>query len=205
MSPDKIPINWFDLALVVVLVLGIWRGRKHGMSQELMPLLKWLLVVLGASLAYQQVGLFFAQNTPFGRLFCFVMGYLTVILLVFAFFSLFTRALGGKLVGSDLFGRAEYYLGMGAGMLRVACILLVALALHNARLYSTAEVRAMQKFQKDNFDANFFPTLQTLQDEVFVRSLTGSQIKKYCSQLLITPTPPGGGEMKRAKKDLPGV
>lgn len=206
MSLDTIPISWFDLALVVVLLLGIWRGRKHGMSEETLPLLKWLIVIFGAALAYEPVGQLLMDTTPFGLLFCYVVGYLTVVLAVFALFSLFKRSLGGKLLGSDVFGRAEYYLGMGAGMVRFACVLLTVLAILNARLYSAAEVRAMQRFQNDNYGSNFFPTLQSLQDSVFVKSFTGSQIKKYGEQFLIRPTPPGGGEIQRAKtKDIPGV
>ena len=29
MSLDKMPFNWFDAALLGVLVLGLHRGRKH--------------------------------------------------------------------------------------------------------------------------------------------------------------------------------
>src|SRR5437868_1219062 len=50
MSLDKLPINLFDLALVGLLVAGIYRGRKHGMSEELMLLLKWLVIVFGCIL-----------------------------------------------------------------------------------------------------------------------------------------------------------
>ncbi len=205
MSPDKIPINWFDLALVVVLLLGIWQGRKRGMSEETLPLVKWLIIVFGAALAYQPIAQLLMGSTPFGRLFCNIIAYAAVILVGFMVFSVIKRALGGKLLGSDLFGKSEYYLGMGAGMVRFACVLLVGLALLNARLYTAAEVRAMQKFQNDNYGSNFFPTLAGVQDSVFDKSLTGPLIKKYCGQLLIQPTPPGGGEIKRAKVDLPGT
>jgi hypothetical protein len=175
------------------------------MSEETLPMLKWLIILLGAAIAYEPVGRFVMENSPFGLLFSYVIGYLTVVLAVFAIFSLIKRSLGGKLIGSDVFGRAEYYLGMGAGMVRFACVLLTVLALLNARLYTAAEVRAMQRFQNEHYGSNFFPTLQTVQDAVFTKSLTGSQIKKYGEQFLIKPTPPGGGEVKRAKKDLPGV
>jgi hypothetical protein len=50
---------------------------------------------------------------------------------------------------------------MGAGLLRFSCILLALLALLNARLYSDAEIRAMDKFQKDEYGSNYFPGLQT--------------------------------------------
>lgn len=205
MALDKIPFNWFDLALLVVLFLGIWRGRKHGMSEETLPLAKWLVIVFGAAVAYEPVGQFLMGVTPFGLLFCYILGYLLAIGVVFALFSLFKRALGGKLIGSDMFGRSEYYLGMGAGMVRFACILMVGLAMLNSRLYTAAEVRAMQRFQQENFDNNFFPTLQSVQSSVFERSLTGTQIQKYCAQFLIKPTSPGGAPLQRPQRELPGV
>lgn len=205
MSPDNIPINWFDLALVIVLGLGIWRGRKHGMSEETLPMTKWLIIVFGAALAYEPVGRFLANNSPLGLLVGYVAGYLTVMLLVFVLFTLIKRALGGKMLGSDVFGRAEYYLGMGAGMIRFACTLMVVLAFLNARLYTADEVRAMQRYQTENYGSSFFPTLQTVQESVFVKSFTGRLIKQHCEQLLIRPTRPGGGELKRPKNDLPGL
>ena len=63
----------------------------------------------------------------------------------------------------------------------------------------------MHKFQNDIYGSNFFPTFQTVQNSVFVGSFTGSQIKKHGGQFLIKPTPPGGGQIQRAKRDLPGV
>ena len=80
MSLDKLPVNWFDLAVVVVLLLGIWRGRKHGMSEETFPLLKWLVILFGAGAAYEPVGRYLESATVFGRLFCYVVAYLALIL-----------------------------------------------------------------------------------------------------------------------------
>ena len=44
MNLDTLPFNAFDLVLVVVLGLGIYSGRKQGMSGELLPLVKWLAI-----------------------------------------------------------------------------------------------------------------------------------------------------------------
>ena len=33
MNLDKLPINWFDFAVVIILLLGVSRGRKNGMSE----------------------------------------------------------------------------------------------------------------------------------------------------------------------------
>jgi hypothetical protein len=95
---------------------------------------------------------------------------------------------GDKLVGSDTFGNAEYYMGMMAGMFRYACIILVGMAFLNARYYSPAEVQAKSKYQQDNFGSSFFLTLPDLQKEVFVNSLTGRMAHDYLSVALIRPT-----------------
>jgi hypothetical protein len=205
MPLDKLPFNWFDLVPVVVVLLGIWRGRKHGMSEELLPMAKWLIVAFGAAVAYDPLGRFYLSSTPFGLLGCYVAGYLTVVLLGFILFSVFKRALGGKLLGSDFFGRFEYYLGIAAAMVRFSCMVLCALALLNARLYSVGEVRALRKYQTDVYGSTFFPGLQSVQDAVFAKSFFGSLIKRHCAQLLIRPTPPGGGKIERPKLEIPGV
>src|SRR5437660_11007572 len=79
MSFDKLSINVFDIALVAVLVLGIYRGRKHGMSEELMLLLKWLVIVFACAALYEPLGQVFSQTTG---LFGLLGSYLAVYILV---------------------------------------------------------------------------------------------------------------------------
>ena len=110
-----------------------------------------------------------------------------LILLVFA---LIKRAFGGKLLGSDVFGRAEYYLGMGSGLVRFGCMLLVALALLNARYFSPTEVRAMEKYNDDVYGSDYFPSLHSVQEAVFEKSVTGPLIRQHLGFLLIKPTEP---------------
>jgi hypothetical protein len=92
------------------------------------------------------------------------------------------------LTGSDIFGRGEYFLGMGSGMLRFGCILLTGLALLNAREFSPVELKNMEQYQEENYGSNIFPGLHSLQKAVFERSLTGGFIKDDLSFLLIAPT-----------------
>src|SRR5262249_2481101 len=107
---------------------------------------------------------------------------------VFLIFSLVERKFAPGLTGSDIFGRSEYFLGMASGMLRFACILFVGLALLNAREFSPAELRNMERYQEENYGTNIFPGLHTLQEAVFERSLTGCFIKQDLGFLLISPT-----------------
>jgi uncharacterized membrane protein required for colicin V production len=191
MSLDQLPFNGFDLAVVAMLIAGLARGRKHGMSEELMSLLSWLAILFGCAAVYEPGGELLEQFTSlFDRLSCYLLAYILGAVLVLLLFAGIKRGLGGKLLGSDIFGRSEYYLGMVSGVVRFSCILLAGLALLNARYFSPIEVRAMQKFQDDVYGSNFFPTLHSLQSTVFDKSLTGPWIKQNLGFLLIKPTEP---------------
>ncbi len=191
-----VPINWFDVLLVVVLFVGYVRGRKHGMSKELLLVLKWVAVVLVSAIAYEPLGLWVDSMMHFGKLTSFLIAYSITAVFILLVFAYLGSSVGRKLSGSDTFGKGEFYLAMPAGMLRFACVLVALLALLNARLYRTAEIKAMEKYQNENYGSQFFPTLSSIQTEVFEKSFTGPHIKKYMSFLLIKPTFPSGPDQK---------
>ena len=195
MSLSQLPINLFDLVVIVVLGAGIFRGRKHGMSAELLSLLMWLAILLGCSAAYEPGAELIGQFTDmFSQLTCYLLAYVGGALLIFLLFVGIKRVFSGKLLGSDIFGRTEYYLGMGSGLVRASCMLLAGLALLNARYFSPAEVRAMEKRDIDIYGSDFFPGLHTLQTTVFNQSLTGPWIKDNLGYFLIKPTQPATAE-----------
>lgn len=182
------PINLFDCLLIAVLVAGVVRGRKHGGSEELLRVLKWLTLVLGCALVYEPVGALVASAGFFDYFSAYVLAYLGAALLIFLLFSTLERRLSAKLVGSDTFGRAEYYLGMGSGLVRYGCILMMALALLNARAFTPEEVEARKEYQMEAFGSTVFPTLHSLQQAVFERSMSGPRIRSNLGFLLINPS-----------------
>jgi uncharacterized membrane protein required for colicin V production len=195
MNLSQLPFNGFDVALVAILGLGVYYGRRKGMSGELLSLAKWLAIVFGCAAAYGPIGLFFSTNSNFfSTLSCYLMAYVGAALIIVLIFIGISRSLGGKLVGSDAFGGAEYYLGMGSGLVRCACMLLCGLALLNARAFTATEVKANQKYQDDMYGSNFFPTLHTFQSYVFEKSLVGPWIKENLNFVLIKPTAPEAKE-----------
>lgn len=200
---NHLPVNMFDVALLVILVMGIMRGRKHGMSEELMSLLKWLAIVIGCGLIYDPLGSMLARSSPFSLLASYIIVYITGALVILGLFALVKHRLGGKLIGSDIFGRSEYYLGMGSGLVRFACILLAFLAILNSRYFSPQEVRAMEAFQDDVYGKNYFPTWHTAQAVVFDNSLSGPWIKDHLGFLLIKPTKPEDKEYHQKDVALP--
>ena len=50
-SIPTIPLpNWFDALVVITLLWGLNKGRKHGMSVELMMTLQWIAIVIDNTL-----------------------------------------------------------------------------------------------------------------------------------------------------------
>jgi hypothetical protein len=190
MSTPNLPFNWFDVVVLILLLVGVRSGRKHGMSQEVMFVFTWVTLVILCGIAYEPLGLWLASVAGLGKLLAYVLAYVLTAAFVALLFVFLNRVIGERLKGSDTFGKAEYYLAMPAGMLRFACIIFAFMALLNARLYQTYEIKAMTKFQNDNYGSQFFPTLQSIQSDVLEQSLVGSQAKKHLSFLLIKPTAP---------------
>jgi uncharacterized membrane protein required for colicin V production len=182
-------MNLIDVLIPVALLAGLIRGRKHGISVELIRTLKWIaLVITGAALAPQAGDVLSKRGFFEYPIACLVM-YLTIALGVFLFFSMLERRLTRRLEKGDAFGHAEYYLGMAAGMVRAACMILMALSILNYRAFTTTQVHAMEKFQRDEYGSEVFPTLYTFQKSVFQDSLTGKWIKNHLNFLLLEPSP----------------
>ncbi|HXG46199.1 MAG TPA: CvpA family protein [Methylomirabilota bacterium] len=187
---NNFSFSWVDLLIVGLLGFGIFRGRKRGMSEELLDILKWLCIVAAAGFFYRPAGEFLASVTVFSTLFCYVASYVLIALAVALFFSMIRSAVGAKLIGSDVFGNGEYYLGMASGALRYACMVVAALALLNARQYTAEEIAAAAKYQQENFGDVRFPTLGEFQQTVFNQAFLGRQARTYLSTVLIRRTVP---------------
>jgi uncharacterized membrane protein required for colicin V production len=187
---DKLlTVKWFDIVVIVMLVIGFYHGRKNGMSKEILPSLQWLSVVIVSGFFYPAVAQSLVSLASLGSLTSYVLGYVILSLAVFFVFSFLKRTLGLRLFKSNLFGNTEYYLGMLAGMVRFACILLFALAFLNARQFTPEEIKARNDYEQRWYGSDFFPGLFAVQDQVFKKSFTGPYIKEYLGELLIQPTP----------------
>lgn len=186
----KLPISWFDLIAIVLIGVGLFRGRRRGMSEELLDLFQWLLIIFVGGHAFDPLGKLFTNATGLDLLTSRVIAYLFVAILLKLIFSSIKRAMGEKLIGSDVFGRMEYYLGMISGMVRFFCMVFLFMAVLNARLYSEAEIKESEKQQRENYGSISFPTIASIQTGVF-QSLTGQFAKRYMNSQLVTPTTPG--------------
>jgi uncharacterized membrane protein required for colicin V production len=201
---DKLPFGWFDVALVAILAFGLFRGRRNGMTKEVLPMFQWVATVLACGLGYEIVGQWIINFSGWGKLACYLLGYFGLMFLVYLLFYTLKKHLMPRLTGSNFFGGGEYYLGMASGFIRYACILFVALALLNAPYYTAADIAGSKAFDARwfggglaGYSGDFFPTLQSVQEAVFQKSFTGKYIKEYAGVMLVN-TAPGDADKKMA-------
>jgi uncharacterized membrane protein required for colicin V production len=195
-----LPFNWFDLLVVALLLFGLFRGRRNGMAKELLPLLLWGVLVVVSGLGYTMVAGAFGGflHDPLWN--C-LAGYLTLALAVFVVYVILKRLFAEKMVKSDLFKSGEYYLGMLSGMVRYGCVLIFALALLNAPVYTPKQIQEQRvRDQADfgggpgsGFKGNYFPHVSTIQAAVFKESFLGPRIKDGLGILLINTGQPDAG------------
>jgi uncharacterized membrane protein required for colicin V production len=192
MNASHFQLTLFDLLVLALIAYGVFRGRKRGMSEELLDVFQWLLIVVLGALLYSPLGKLVSRSAGFSLLLSNIIAYVLVALVIKLIFSMIKRNVGEKLVHADTFGRFEYYLGMIAGTVRCLCILIFALSFLHAKYISDAERAATAKMQQDNFGSISFPTLGSLQQTIFYESYSGQFIKKNLQAQMIKPTMAAG-------------
>src|SRR5258708_38681334 len=102
------------------------------MLEEALSHAKRVANVIFSALVYEPLGKVINDTSRlFSLVNCYLLAYVAGGVAVLLIFQLIKRGLGGKLIGSDIFGGAEYYLGMGSGLWGVTWMVLAALALLN--------------------------------------------------------------------------
>jgi hypothetical protein len=199
--------NWFDVAVVLVLAFGYWRGRKNGMTKEILPVFYWLITVIAAGYGCTLLGDLLMKQGLIKPIFgssdikeitaAYVSAYLIIVALVRIAYSFFKKYLKPKLEGSNIFGSGEYYLGMISGVIRYACIIIFALALLHAPHYTAEEIKAEKIYNNrwfgggmEGYEGDFIPSISETQRLIFRNSLFGPLLQSGLRVLLINTTGP---------------
>ena len=159
-AAKPLSFGWFDGVAIILLVVGFFRGRKHGMSQEILFLLQWLVIVVVAGQYYEPLSQMLYEQGLFGPLACNLMVYLSLVIVIKIVFTNLKRAVGEKIFGSDVFGKYEFYLGMVAGVARYALITVFIISLVNARAFTQQELAEKEKAQVKELGSSYFPSLR---------------------------------------------
>jgi len=205
----NLAFGYFDAIVLIWLAIGLLRGRKLGMTQELLPVCKWVAIVLLGGYFNQPLGAFIRQNTAgaFDAQWSAITAYALIALVLALFFSLLKHWLGDKLTGSDVFGRYEYYAGMLAGLVRFACMLLVLLALMHSRVVTRAELDAINAHMQKNLE-DIHPPIYfygCMEQAIFSQSVSGGFVQTNLSDLILPavapPERPAGDSFKKKQQD----
>jgi len=167
------------------------------MSQELLPMLQWIGIVVAGGLLYWHFSALVRQYTQSSVLWSSIVAYLLIALGVHLIYLWLKQLFAEKMVEKDPFGGAEFYLGMMAGIVRFACMVLVVMALMNSHVESQAELAKTEKFQKDNFSDIRFPTYGEIQQDVLFKSFSGYLVESNLKPILIAPINTPGPPQKR--------
>jgi uncharacterized membrane protein required for colicin V production len=190
--------NYFDLLAVVWLFIGLLRGRKRGMSQELLPLLQWVAIVVLCGKFYYPLSPYVRQYTQFSALWSNVTAYLLIAIGIHLIYKWFKQMFAEKLIEKDPFGRGEFYLGMMSGVARFGCMILVGMALMNSRVGTAAELAQMEKFQAAWFSDIRFPTYGEFQQDVLIKSFSGQLVETHLKPVLIASV--NAGNLRQPQK-----
>jgi uncharacterized membrane protein required for colicin V production len=204
MKPEVIPLGPLDLMTVAVLIVGILRGRRRGLSQELLPTLQWITIVIVAGLFYEVLAGVLASTQVLSPAFYNLGSYVLIAMAVRIVFGVLKKFFGEKIAGSDFFGRFEYYLGMAAGAVRFTCIYFFLLSFLHAPYYTPDMLAADAKAQEKWFGDIRFPTVGGVQQSFFKGSASGWTAEKCLGNVLVksmaAPPPDLRGENSVAKR-----
>jgi uncharacterized membrane protein required for colicin V production len=182
------PGNLFDGFVIVMLIIGMIRGKMRGMSEELLDVFEWLLVVVVAAHAYKPIGDWVANFAKIPVVLAYVGSYLFVVIVITSIFATVKRKMGEKVFESDLFGGAEYPLGMLGGMVRYGCMVMMLLAILNAFVLDYSQVEIKRKAQeKDLGEGMSFPTKESLHQGIFIGSIVGQFARNNLETQMIEP------------------
>ena len=178
-------VGWVDFVTILVIAVGIMRGRKRGLSEELLDTTMWILILVVGGFFYHNLGDLMNQKPLLSRLTYYMLSYLLIALGIKIVFTFIKAKFGAKIVESDLFGRVEFYGGMAAGAVRFTCVYLFLFSLLHAPHYSAEFLAKRAKDVDYNYGSDFFPHPSKIQNAVFKDSFTGRTTEQYLAKLLI--------------------
>jgi len=190
MDMSALSVTWFDAVVLIMVGAGLFVGKKRGMSNELLDVFCWLLMVVVAALYYKPLAEMLSKAASLSLYWSNIICYLGIALVIKGAFIYIKQAVGEKLVGSDLFGRGEFYFGALAGAVRFFCMVIMFVAIMNAKFVTKAMVDAQNKAQEKEFGSSFFPTMGKIQSDVLFDSTCGKFFREKLEEQLIEPTDP---------------
>jgi len=190
MITENITVGWFDVLVIGFMIWGGIIGRKRGMSEELLDVLKWLTILMASAWGYVPLAELVNKVGHFANYWVHVGSYIAIIAIFKTLFTVLKKRVGKKLVGADLFGKWEFQLGFLAGMMRHFCMVVIFVSLANSKPVSESQVKQAESAQSELFGKNFFPSKGRLRLDILYTSFTGTLIRERLAQQIMKPVEP---------------
>lgn len=166
-----ISVGWFDPVFLLVLALGVWRGRLNGAAREHFAAGQWLFVAVVGGVMSRALGGLMVKWLGVTFFAAGIFGYVVgggIVLIVAAVLRTYHA---DEMLDTAFFGKAEPAAGGVFGALKFFCLLTIALAFVHARKVA------------DPADPRTFH--ETLHVQIFDRSLAGAALEKAGAFMLI--------------------
>ena len=176
--------------------MGLFRGRKNGMTKEILRVSNgWHWSSCAGCFTRPRLKPW-STSRAWKKPTSYLTGYLLLAFGVWLVFVFLKKIFVPRLIGSNLFGSGEYYLGMFSGMIRFACMLFFAAGLaERAGLHPGGNPGPPGLRETLVWRRHLWWQLHSRSahgaGKVFKKSFTGPYIKKYLGTLLINIAPPG--------------
>jgi uncharacterized membrane protein required for colicin V production len=193
--------NYFDIVAIVWLIIGLLWGRMRGMSQELLPTLQWIGIVIAGGLLYRCFSPNIHRDTYYSVLWSNIAAYLLLAVAVHLICLRLKQLFDAKLRESKLFGRAEFFLGMMAGTVRFGCMFLVGLALMNAHVATAAELAKAKKSPRHTLARFLFLTYSEFQQDVLFKSISCNWVQANLNSVMIASATSGASPQQGTLAD----
>ncbi len=115
--------KWLDAVVVLLLVVGIWRGFRRGLIREVFSLLGVLLAVAIAFQRYHELSLYLMINYPLIEWQAQLISFL-VLALGISLVAIFLGYLWSKIVRYTPFALIDNIAGAGFGVVKIAVIVI---------------------------------------------------------------------------------
>ncbi len=192
---ESIGHYWFDVLIAIVVISGLVYGYKQGISVELVPMLKWITIVVVCGTFYKELGSELARSVQIQPNLAFVVVYLVMAGILMGIATAIKNAIGEKLVGAHVFGKAELPLGAIAGIIHFGCVIFVGLSLLSSAYVTEEELTGPPLPAESSLADHFSPA--NIQRGVFHQARSGQLLKGYLGQWLIAAQPPVQYETKK--------
>lgn len=202
--------NWFDVCVLLAIGIGCWRGYHRGASEQLLPVVKWVAIVLIAAYTHRPLGFLLSRLSGLHMGVCHAAVYLAELTAILILFGWIGRTATDRIIAAQLFGKIEHYLGLLMGGLSAAAFMLLIVAVLNAFDMTPARLWLKANPDDPSFNALVYTVAERVEQDVVEQSVWGICLRRELGFLLATPvrvgTPPktdGTIEERRRLLDEP--